>query len=98
MNNRITRFFQGLTLTTFSPVRESAYNTINNIKSKNSVKEQQDTLSSICTEVKSNAVRQEIWQNSITDKIDLLKNKNLSNVQVESIETAEKTLCVARSC
>lgn len=89
MNNRVTRFFQGLSLTTFSM---AVYNTINGLKARTNVKEQQDTLSSIATEVKSNAAGQKIWQESIREKIDLLKKSDISKEQVEMIEKAEKDL------
>lgn len=89
MNNKLTRFFQGLTLTTFSM---GVYNTISGIKGRYNSKEQQDILNSMAKDFKENSLQQELWQKSVSDKLDLIKNNNISNDQLDKIEKASNVL------
>lgn len=55
MNNKITRVFQGLTLTTFSM---AVYNTVNGLKAKQNMVNSQDLLNEINTNIKNQSANQ----------------------------------------
>lgn len=72
MDHRITRIFQGLTLTTFSM---GVYNTINVIKSKESMALHKASLESSNFEMKSQSASQLIFQRKVETQLEAISSE-----------------------
>lgn len=57
MNNKLTRFFQGMTLTTFTM---GVFNTINGVKAKKNMSNHEQTINNLNNNIQEHSVRQEL--------------------------------------
>jgi 5'-3' exonuclease len=90
MNKNITRFFQGLTLTTFSM---GVYNTINVVLNRKNMGNNQDILNDINKNIKEKSTGQVDWQRKIEDRLDLINsNSNISQSHVDMISKTKDSL------
>ena len=90
MNNKITRVFQGLTLTTFSM---AVYNTVNGLKAKQNMVNSQDLLNEINTNIKNQSANQVFWQSKVEEKLDLIsKSKHINQSQMDAVNNVGEGL------
>ena len=57
MNNKLTRFFQGMTLTTFTM---GVFNSINGVKAKKNMSNHEQTINNLNNNIQEHSVRQEL--------------------------------------
>ena len=90
MNLKITRFFQGLTLTTFTM---GVYYNLNSIKNKENMGNFNEEFKEISSTLKAQTTNQEIGFRTINSKFELLKQQpNINQAQTEAIEKVAKGL------
>ena len=90
MNNKITKFFQGLSLTTFTL---AVYNTVNGIKNQKNMSANQEILKDLIEIIDKQKENQENMQLQISGKLDLiLKQPNITETYTNSIEKLVKGL------